>query len=443
MADYVNPGGAFSGGFESFLNTRAAQSHQNLLDSLAMKREERLAQAELDAMAEKRDALAQKKEKDQQDAHDKAVADLEKETANMVEGDRPDPEMLAKAQKLGKTSMFRQPAAPASVETMQPPAALRPNAPPEAPAEGATVPTPEGALSVQAPVYPGSPKEREATAARTRQKAFIDNLPDDNPHKQELKTMFEAEAAGLKVPAGGFSKPAAELGEAVFRQNAAKGTVQRLQNGAWVDWSGDVPKGAHFMTEPQPKDTTAHDLARESHLQTAKEHAFKRINDEMGKGELSKIVASDDIATALSQNSNVADATLAPLVLKATITAGGNSGFRMTRPEIESVLTKSVWDNLELKLRSWDGGAQSLILTDEQKRAMKQLATAIRAKAAKSYSSLLDAEDDINASENDHEVNAHVTKLKRRFVADPNEEKTTVTAPTTRVRHDMNGNVIK
>lgn len=441
---FTSPGANFSGGFEDYLMKQSALEHQNMLDDLANKREQRMAQAELDSHAERQDELARKKAKDLSDAKDKQTKDYEKQVSGMVKGDRPSPEMIEQGQKLG-VFPFRQGAPAMSTDTMQPPAALMEAPPAGASAAGAELPTPAGAMAPGPTTYPGSHDERIAEADRERQKAFIEQMPDTDPRKQELKTAFEAEAAGLKVPAGYFSKSGSANGdEAVMRQNPRKGTVERMVDGQWSTWTGDVPKGAHWMTEPPPKDTSVHDLAAENARQRNIEHANKRLYDELGKGELSKIVAAGDIQDALAQNTEVADATLAPLVLKSTITAGGNSGFRMTKPEIDRVLTRDVWDDLSLKLHAWTGNGP-LQLTPGQKDAMRKLASAIYDKAAMNYAKINAAEDKINNAKDAHEINSIVTDTKRMFEPGSAPKGSTLQGPPPavgKIRYDSSGMII-
>ncbi len=40
--------------------------------------------------------------------------------------------------------------------------------------------------------------------------------------------------------------------EGVFQQNTKTGAVERMVNGQWMPWQGDVPPGSHWMTAAQP-----------------------------------------------------------------------------------------------------------------------------------------------------------------------------------------------
>jgi hypothetical protein len=419
MADFqfTNPGAAFDTGFEGYLTQQAAARHQTMLEDLQNKREQRLAQAELDSAAEKQDALTEKKNKDLADAHDKEVKGFQKHVADTyVKGDRPMPEDVATAQRLNLGGVFRQQAPAMETDT----SAMAPAALQEAPAAGATAAgtganltdttgAAEPGAMVPGPMsYPGSVAEREKADLDAKREAFIQTLPPEV--RDSVRNNYKAEALGMKA----LTEPKAASAdqEAVMRQNPRDGSVERLTPTGWVPHSGDVPKGAHWMTEPAPKDTSVHDMAQEAQLQRTREKAFERVDKEVGKSTLARITTAQDIQDALSQHTEAADATLAPLVLKATITSGGNSGFRMTKPEIDRVLTRGVWDNLALKLNAWTGNGP-LQLDPAQREAMHKLAEAVYKKASDSYSKILDAEQNINHHQKDTDINDEVTKLKR------------------------------
>jgi hypothetical protein len=456
MADmtYTAPGAAFTGAFDQFMQQRAQESHQALLDSLAQKREDRLVQAELDSASEKKQELARKAEKDTQDAHDKKVADLEKRVGNMVKGDRPDSEMVQQAQSLGLSNIFRQPPAPASTESMQPPAALAATPPASgAPAEGTTIPTPAGALTPQAPVYPGSPAERRAEADRQRQQAFIDSIPDDNPRKADLKLAFAAQEAGLKDPSGLLQKGTVSDAEAVFQQNPRTGKVQRLQNGQWTDWNGDVPKGAHFMTVPAPKDTSARDAAEAAKVQAAREHGYAELSkpaaaleDQLGRVRKLRI--------ALDQNTNVADASIMPQLIQ-TVEGGQGSGVRMTTPLINAEIkgSQSMWDAATLKVNQWkaEGGVNPdgtlnpkvpLVLTDEQRAGVKKYVDAVTKSALAQHEKLIKHRRLIDSSDTVGEVNQHRSDALEglaQIETSPDTETPALRSSPGRTRYDMTG----
>ncbi len=423
--NFQSPGANFTGGFEDYLMKQRAAEHQNMLDDLAQKREQRLAQAELDSMKEHQDTLAEKRANDLENQHAKKVKDFQTHVEkDYVANDRPLPEDVKTAQDLG-LNVFRQAPPAMSAPAITPPAALMETPPAGATPEGSTsistnpadAVTPPGTMAPGATVYPGSAQERLKAAQLKMQQDYVSGLDDSDPRKAQWKAELDAEAHGLKTPAGFAPKAAgAGDGETIAKQNPRTGKIEVMgPGGQWTPFEGTtLPKGTHWMTEPAPKDTTARDLAAESALQRTREHAFKRIDDEVGKATLAQITTSGDIANALSQNTEVADATLAPLVLKATITRGGNSGFRMTKPEIDRVLTRDAWDDLALKLHSWTGSGP-LQLNDSQKAAMRKLASSIYDKASKSYARILDAEQNINHHAHDTDINDEVTKLKRDF----------------------------
>src|SRR6266478_6260793 len=106
MAQYTSQVAAFSNTFEEAMANQAATKRQAMMDKLAAKREDRLAQAELDSMQEKRDALAEHKADREEKAHERKISDFEKRTQMMKPGDIPDKEMLDQANELKLAGQF-------------------------------------------------------------------------------------------------------------------------------------------------------------------------------------------------------------------------------------------------------------------------------------------------------------------------------------------------
>jgi hypothetical protein len=225
--EYQSPGYAFSTAMEDALAKREASKRQAMMDQLAVKREDRLAQAELDSMQERRDALAEHKAEAEQKAHDREVADFEKRVQMMVPGDVPDKEMKDKATKLGMVGQFFPPSAPVQVPG----------------------PTETGQPLVEAgpAAYIGSRADREAATKKKGQEAYAASLPE-GPLKQEA--MFALQM-GRNPTASAVAGPWGAT-EPVVRVNPRTGKVETI---------GDVPKGSHFVQEPAPKPEAEPDAA--------------------------------------------------------------------------------------------------------------------------------------------------------------------------------------
>lgn len=433
--EYHSPGAAFSDTLDQLMQRRELQKHQALLDSLASKREDRLVQAELDAAKEHRDSLKSADEARKETAHKNAIADFEKRVKEMVPGDIPDAEMMAQAEKLGVAGQYfpTPKAAFAAPPTGAVPNALDPTAPaaPVVPdgAGGATMtgppdapaPPAQGMLRIAPPEtrpFIGTSAQRKEITDRKAQEAYIAGLPD-GPLKQaaeyELRT-------NKNVPAGAIKAPGSET-EAVFRQNprdTGSGSVQRLVDGQWVDWAGDVPKGSHFMSVPPPRDTSAHDLAAANAVQATKEHAYTEFNNRAKPLE-DRIDRINKLNESLDQGTRIADSTLAEQLI--TITAGGSgSGVRITQPEIEQVLknTRTKWEDLDMMLRRWSGDkTQSLVLNDDQRAAMRGLARAYRKAATKAHRRILDYRSQIDEADNVSSVNRIRTRAEEDLFSEP------------------------
>lgn len=412
---YVSPGDAFSSTFASVAAQEEAAKRQAFLDSLRAKQVENEIALGQAALQEKRDAhAADLKEKERKDT----LSDI----ANLVPGDIPDADLIARAKTHG-IPLRTEPAAPSAPESMPGIAAV-----PFGQVQTGITPTRVGAV-VRPEAGPtagirfaGSPKQAEEVAQRARAKAFIDAMPDDDPRKQELKQAFEAEVAGLKVPPGYFSKTGAAGEEAVMRQNPRTGTVERMIDGKWTPWTSDVPKGAHWMTEPAPKDMTARDIAKGNQLQVAREHAYTEL-DKRAQPIENQLSAIRELGTALNQKTPGADAVIAPLVLKATV-AGAGTGFRMTQTEINQVLGAGThWDSLKRALLKWDTDhSQALSLTDDQREDLRKLTREIRKKATQLSRQITDARHKIDDAEDLPSVNRARTALQESLDKMDDEE---------------------
>jgi hypothetical protein len=107
--------------------------------------------------------------------------------------------------------------------------------------------TPTGFL--QSAGTPQQQSEAESNSALTQ-------AANDNPSvAQALKILRvipepDKRAAAIADVAKNLTLPTKS--EGVFQQNTKTGAIERMVNGQWVPWQGDVPPGAHWMTAAQP-----------------------------------------------------------------------------------------------------------------------------------------------------------------------------------------------
>lgn len=273
--DSFNSAGAdASQGILGFLAALDAQKRQKRLDDLtaqqqgfdqhiklrdiALKesKEQREAEQHKADLAERASQHATQAEQITENIRAKKAQGVEKTLGNMGPGDYPDSQLIQDMDAVGMGSLAPKP----PVTQQSAPGLVAPNAsavpggmrvapaPNEPPAQmGLT-----GAADPMVRPYVGSPAQRDKIAMRGQQQALIDSLPEGDPRKDEIRQSWQAEAAGLKVPAGFFSKQSNADSQAVFRQSPHSGSVERLVDGQWTPWNGDVPRNSHFMTEPAP-----------------------------------------------------------------------------------------------------------------------------------------------------------------------------------------------
>lgn len=434
--DYESPGGAFVNAMEDHLMKQAAQKHLQLMDSLAQKREDRLTQAELDAAQERRDALKEHAQQVEDQLKEKKTVDLQKRVEGMVPGDIPDAQMLKQADELGIGGQnFPKPAqSMPGVAAVPMGAPVRLTPPGQAPIQ-TSVPNPETAKpGIQSPSDPsvrpfiGSRVEREKATQEGKIKAISDQMAGLDPMSPEFKRLavqYEM-TAGKPIPAAMMAtKGGTGDGEAIARVDPKRQVVQRLVDGQWVDTKGDMPKGTHFLQEPTPKDDSAQKDRESNHVDQVRSHAHDKIDADIAKPLKTQIASVDSLITALNQNTNISDAVIAPMVLKATV-SGTGSGFRMTQPEINSVLkgTRTSWDSLQVAINKWTGDGP-LILTDDQKTGMRALAKAIRKKAVAQYKKVVDADDALDNATSVEQINKIHTKLRKDSVPDDDDDAST------------------
>lgn len=190
---------------------------------------------------------------------------------------------------------------------------------------------------------------------------------------------IEMETAGLKVPTG-FERP---QNQPVMRVNPRTGKVEQI---------GDAPAGAHFATEPPPKDTSMaqaneYDRSYQFH-RTALDKLAKPIEDQQQR--LGRLIDT------VNQGTPQADALVAPELL--TVMAGGQgSGLRMNEAEIARIVGgRSKWQDLKASLQKWSlDPAKANSITPEQRQQMRDLIAAVHDKSQKLLGAVNDAGDSL------------------------------------------------
>lgn len=421
---YVSPGGAFSNSFGDAMAADAAQRRQAMLDALHTKQVESEIASGQAALEEKRqehaDKITEQKRKD-------TISDV----GSLAIGDVPDADLIARAKEFHVP--LRTTTTGGSVQTPIPQEF------------GQTATDLESPKAITR--FGGSNAQIKEANQKKQAQAFIDSLPDTDPRKQELKSAFEAEAAGLKVPAGFFAKQTSATGEeAVMRQNTRSGKVERLTPQGWVEWATDVPKGAHWMTEPPPKDTSARDARKTSQIQTLHENAVKE-SDGWSKQTQGEVEVLRKLEPMLNSPTPITDRLISPEVLKL-IVAGQGSGFRMTRAEIDNVTHgRSRWEDLNQALAQWSlDPTKALALSDTQRADLKALTGEARKRANKVAHQVIDARtefDDAMVDEDPARINKARTKLQQQFLSLDDGDGTSSGGEDNRTHYDLvNGKLV-
>lgn len=384
MPPYIAPGAAFSNGFEGYLADQQAQQRQAMMDQIAMQREKRLADYQQAELEQSKDALSRQRSEADQRNFDRRKSDVEKTVGNMIMGDTPDAAFLKEVDAVGMGHMF----------------------PPD-PATGHRV-------------FMGSSKERLEKKTQDEALKFAGTLPEGSPERQAME--FTARFPGRTPPAGMFRGAAETDTTPIVRVSPGnKGVVQRLVNGQWVDQTGDVPKGSHFLQETPPKDTSARDAVNADRdarrVDTTREHAYTEL-DTIAKELRPSLDKYDKLGTLLNQKNAQADALVAPLILGAVV-GGQGSGFRMTRAEIDKVLTgRTKWEDLDATLAKWSADPQHFQIPDSQREAMKALAKAVREKAYRVYHTVINGREEIDSAKDVDSINRTRTKVQKDLFPD-------------------------
>lgn len=460
--DSFNSAGAdASQGILGFLAALDAQKRQKRLDDLtaqqqgfdqhiklrdiALKesKEQREAEQHKADLAERVSQHASQADQIAGNLQAKKAQQVEKTLGNMGPGDYPDSQLIQDMDAVGMGSLAPKP----PVTQQSAPGLVAPNAsavpggmrvapaPNEPPAQmGLT-----GAADPMVRPYVGSPAQRDKIAMRGQQQALIDSLPEGDPRKDEIRQSLQAEAAGLKVPAGFFSKQATGKTRIMF--DPIRGVYKDPATGNPIT---DVPADAAIDRMAEPKDTSAGEAAREQTRANAvnqiREHAYTELNNR-AKSTEEQIANLNKLDTSMAQNSNIADSTLAEQIIK--ITAGGaGSGVRITQPEIDQVLKKSrtVWADLQMKMNRLSSDPKANVFFDaDQKRALRDLMGVIRSKANQTHEKIIAARRQVDEASDVPTINRARTSLEEALAAGP-----TPAAPGPKhTRYDENGKVVE
>jgi hypothetical protein len=405
---YVSPGGAFSTSFGAAIDQDNANRRQAMLDALHVKQVE--AQ-----IAEGQAALEEKKQEHRDKIEEQERKDTISDVGAMAIGDIPDADLVARAKKYH---------VPMRTETTGGPVPAAEQIPQQF---GQTATD----LAAPKPVtrFLGSPKDADAKRKQDRLDQIITQVPDLDPASPEFKrAAIEYEMiSGKSLPSALFtSKTAADTTAAVMRDSPTTGSVERLMGtdakgkAIWAPWSGDAPKGAHWITQ---KDTSAGDAAREARkgaqIQSLHEAAIRELDgwSKQAQGEAQEL---RKLGPMLNSPTPITDRLVSPEILKL-IVAGQGSGFRMTRDEINNVTHgRSRWEDLDNAVLQWTTDpSKALILSPTQREDLKNLVAAVKKEEAKVAHQVIDARteyDDAMIAGDSARINKARTKLQKQFL---------------------------
>jgi hypothetical protein len=455
MPDYYNAAGsAASDKMEEYLLQREKAKREATMTQLAMQKQvhdQTLAERRLDMEREQhaadlelkrsqRTSIDDERKARQADLIQKGIERKTKEVQDringMVPGDIPDAQMVQHADELGLGGQFPQ----TRNQTMPGVAAPGAGAGPVLPQQGPEPPTQVGLTGAADPLirpFIGTPTQRQKIKDQQEIDAYAATLPEGSAARQ----VIEAKRHGVTLTAADLKidKPATSrrlIFDPVKKQYLTP-------DGQPVT---DVTKDDAVDRSAEPKDTGAKDAARETaqanHVDQIREHAYTELNAR-AKSTEEQIANLNKFDTSMAQNSNIADSTLAEQIIK--ITAGGaGSGVRITQPEIDQVLKKSrtVWSDLQMKMNRISADPNAKVFFDEdQKKALRDLMSAIRVKANKTHEKIVKARRDIDDAQDVNTINRTRTSLEEALATAPDPAATAVPGPK-RTRYDVNGKVI-
>lgn len=405
MPDYVSPGAAFSDTLVNFMARRDAKQRQSMIDQLAAKKEAALEEDRQIAHSEKKLEMAVKlRTEDEKD-----YLNFRKD---MVLGDIMGPDRMAQAKRLGYNEDLVE-KTPQPVPGTQPMA----GAPPVVPQE-----PPPGVAAPQPVSFRGTGAERATAQADQKKQAFVQSLPPG-----QAKLAFGAELAGLKTPASEFKEP-----------NAAPANVPVMTREAALA-KGSIPKDARIIEPLQPKSTDAADMRASAHRDAVYQSSRAAV-DKLEQSYDDQLKGLNNLGVTLTQMNNPkADALIAIELLKSTVAGGG---VRVNNPEITQVLSgsRTKWDDLSLKLNAWGGDKdQPLVLTADEKTAIRSLVKALRTGVRKQLTKFHQTRDTMDDSDDPKAIQRAVTKLHKDLGGDDTGEDAPAADAPKRHRYDMNG----
>jgi hypothetical protein len=435
MLEYVNPGGAFADTFDDVLMKQAAAKHQALLDSLAVRKQDQQEKYQEEEIQARREEHQARQEQLVKQGVERKAEEVRKRILEVSPHDVVSPDLVKAADESGYGNMFPKPA----------------NTMPGQPTPVAAVPLgrpvlgkdPNAQMGISGPAdanvrpFVGTPQQRTAEQQKAQLKQYVESLPVGSAERK----IAEAKMNGVTLPEAAIKadNPTAAMGETLMRTHPASGKIEQYVEGDWKPFTGSTPpKGAHWVTAPEPKDTSAAQSAkadREANaLETVKKDAYTRLD----KLEVPFTEAMNNVrklSTSLNANNPVADSVIAEQVLKAT--AGGQgSGLRLTQPLITQVLkSRTGWDDLSVTLNKWmpdgpDGKPSGeLFLTPEQKTQIRALGKALLQQAHAMDRKILAARQAVDNATSAREINSAVTKLKM-LLSDEGVEDETPTPAT-------------
>lgn len=449
MADdfYNAPGAAASAGINDFLTQQAAQRRQAMLDALAVRKqsfEEDKSNREMDMKtqqhqmdlelkrsqlqsldAERQATIGQKK-----DAVTEAKTKmLMKTLENSVPGDIFDARTVQAADELGlggqafpKPPLQQQSMSGVVAPQFAPPALRIAPAPVSAsgvgPNAGSTTlpPSPEppaqmgltGTSDSAVRPYIGNRQDREAAILRQKQQAYIDALPDSDPHKLEMKQAYGAEQVGLKLPPG-----------AVGKGDEGRDLMLDPVSRHYIDGAGNIvlnpTKADRVNVLPHPPDhsmaNAVHDLQEREFLQRERDKAISELNTKAKPFE-ETIRNASKLLDTMAQGTNIADVTIPAQVVKLA-EGGMGSGVRVTQPVMDAVehKSRSTFSDLVTKAnRIVADPTTRFTFSVDQLAGIQLLAQSLRKSALESHKKIGDIRDAINSSKNVDEVNQHTKK---------------------------------
>lgn len=227
--EYANPFAAFTQGLRATLLQQETKRRQEEQDQLARDRESRIKASDTQSaelrrlqIEGQRDLLAQQ--------------EFDRKIANLMPGDAVSPEMLAEAEKIGRGADFdRKPAAVTQGAMLG--------------EDEQGVPQYEVNKTPGVVAFKGTPKQRQDANVLSTHTAMVKRIMDDPTASAGLKQWAQFAKPGDAPP---YQLLEGSQNQTLFRTSADRRSVQRFENGQWVQHTGEIPKDAHWLQEPTP-----------------------------------------------------------------------------------------------------------------------------------------------------------------------------------------------